>query len=338
MDNPEEKQDVESYANWRAPAPRRERKTVIESAPDRAEVPITEETLDWIKKFSAFSTQQSDRIRTRQSRGETLKNVIYDVFMTSGSEHFQENDPSFKKLQQEFQEGMGRVFQHWGKLAIEHEDDPNPPIKMNRKLTEHVKGKPVETWKLPDDWIYFKLHGGPNIKERMGRIQLNIRPADIPRIFDEAIRALGSAKIHADIKTTNGDSPVEFERLEKITIYVGASQAQESFDAIRDLYSKNEASFIDEQAPFSKSLQDSQRKPAKGLWFVEEPAYTETRQAPDGSAKEEHFSANEVRAKLLADLMTEHMERDYSPTEYVAAFVRLNKKYRINPRDPAFNL
>ena len=312
------------------------RKTLIETQAERAET-ITPDTLGRIRKFSAFASEQSERINARLKRGEPLDDIIYDTFMTEGGVQYSESDPAFKELKRKYREDILREFKRWGEAALQYQGDPEAPLAMTRSGFEKNKGRPMDTWELPDDWVYFKLHGGMRRDERIGRFQLNVRPEMSAYVFSRVLQELGVRKVPADIKTTVGDSADELGRLEKTTIYVNAAQAQETTDVLRKVYAENSIAFNNERAPFSKPVHAADGGEAKGIWFVEDPSYAE-QVLGGGQVKEIKISANKVRAKILADLLKEHRERDYSAPEYVNAFARLCRKYQVDPREPAFNI
>lgn len=270
-----------------------------------------------LSSFEKFVSQHSDLIARELKAGKDLAGVFYDNFYTEDIDRqlYKKGDPKYEAMRRAYEPEARRVLDKFLTLSEKYKKDAVPPISPGRNS-------------IDNGWVYFKLNGGANPKEKRGRLYLNIQPENLAQFYENSLPVLQRGGLRVDAKISQNANPEDVNRYDKMVIYFNEADEAAMMSAMEQLYSQSPQIFMEGSPKFTVPLADSRGESMAGVSFGEEPGKAQRGQ-----------SFGDIRSKILADIYTSVQKDGYSVSEGRAQndFQTACRKYGVDEDNPAFN-
>jgi len=267
-----------------------------------------------LMKFIEFVRENLGRLREL-----TYKQLIYffyrDFYRKYSITERTLNEEDLKKIEEEYQKSLFMI--------MEQNKQNGLPIDIK------TKGK----------WVGWKINGGVNKNEEVGRIYLNLRPERLLNFLTSLSEKLAQQGLRATIKTPSTLNREFAKAVDKCVVYFPLDQIERIVNILRETYDEN--FFENSNPPFSLIIGDKRTgRLLKGIGFAEELLDEEESW---GSILSEVlvnlFMFIRVRQNLIDQL--ENIKNDEIPRfllhSALPLFRQMCSRFRLDPDDPSFN-
>lgn len=260
--------------------------------------------------FQNYATKHGEEIEKLLNNGEKLDEIFYQNFYNCDIDkpEYGENMPGFQEVKENYNQGIRNLC---------------------KDFTENKKdlSKNIKFWEK-NRWLGANTNGGPGAKEK-GRFYFNLEPLVLADFFKQSVEEFSSKNLRIQIKIPSKASAYDFNRFDKIVIYFNEKEEKSIMESVEKLYWDNASSFKNEVPYFTLKIKDEEGNVMEGISFGQEP-----------DIKDESFGS--VRSKILAEVYSEAKRQKLSinNTEFNInkSFQEACEKYRVDPKQPAFNL
>jgi hypothetical protein len=264
-----------------------------------------------IAEFREYVKKHQAEIERELQQGRKLDELFYHDFYSTNIDNpkYREGDPAVQRLANEYSAQINTVRENL--------------------LREAQKGRGLM---LMDNgyWLYCKTNGGFRNQTALGRFYFNLKPEHVGQFFFKAAEAFRNAGLHTRMKIPMIGDAKAFNRFDKMVLYFDAEEEQKVLQVLENLYRSNPEAFDETGTPrFTAEVKNQRGEKMGGIGFAEEPL-----------VPNESFGT--IRAKILAAVYLEarNSRRSISDPsfDFEASFRRACLSYRVDPRNPVFNL
>lgn len=184
------------------------------------------------------------------------------------------------------------------------------------------KGWGIEMSEEENGFVYCFVNGGLEDGESVGRIFINSKIENTVDVFKDTLQKCSNYGVHCEMKIFDNGNVEELYRADKMVIYFGSKEGYKIIEVLKEVYDNHPEFFNKETPRFTKAMIGM-----NGVSFGQDPLY-------------QNESFGSIRSKILAHMYEEfqHSKERNVRYDFQSGFRYWCSEYKVDPKDPAFNV